>query len=106
VQADLTTYGVEHAGLHIVLKKILKADKERKEQNQPTFGASIAQKMSTETAQLWFSLNRPSFLFLNAFENGTEETCSLLKKSASNHKKLLKRQKHQAAKLILKKLEL
>lgn len=49
VQPDPTTYGVEHAGLHIVLKKILKGDKEKKEQNEPTFGAAIAQKMSPET---------------------------------------------------------
>ncbi|KAJ6637486.1 Protein penguin [Pseudolycoriella hygida] len=106
VQSDPTTYGVEHAGLHIVLKKILKSDKEKKERNEPTFGAAIAQKMTPQTMELWFTLNRASFLFLNAFENGTEETCALLKENAASCKKLLKKQKHQAAKIILKKLEL
>lgn len=57
-------------------------------------------------AELWFTLNRASFLFLNAFENGTEEACALLKKNAAAHKKLLKKQSHPAAKIILKKLEL
>lgn len=41
--------GVEHAGLHMVLKKILKLDKQRTEKNLPTLCASITEKLTKET---------------------------------------------------------
>lgn len=49
VKPDLTTVGVEHAGLHIVLKKMLKGDKEKIEHNHSTLSAAIAQEMTPKT---------------------------------------------------------
>lgn len=101
-----TIEGIEHAGLHIVLKKILKTDAQRKADAQPTLGAAIAEQLTAESVKRWIALNRASFLLLVAFENGTEDTCSQLKAILQKNVALLKKQTHTASKLLVKKLEL
>lgn len=49
------TSGVDHAGLHIVLKKILKADTEKIANELPTFGSSLANKLTSETVNIKFN---------------------------------------------------
>ena len=46
--------GIEEAGLHIVLKKILKNDKERLQQNKdsPTFGSILLRQLTDETVSI------------------------------------------------------
>lgn len=41
--------GIEHPGMHIALKKIAKADKEKVSANCPTFGASLTNELNEET---------------------------------------------------------
>lgn len=48
-KSNETILGVEHAGLHIVLKKILKLDQERIKENLPTLSGSLAKILTTET---------------------------------------------------------
>lgn len=98
--------GIEHAGLHIVLKKILKTDAQRKAEEQPTLGAELAQQLTTDTVKRWIPLNRASFLLLVAYENGTDETCQQIKDILRKNVPLLKKQTHTASKLLIKKLEL
>lgn len=101
-----TIDGIEHAGLHIVLKKILKTDAQRKEEDQPTLGAALGNQLTAETVKRWIPLNRASFLLLVAYENGTEETQSQIKKILLKNVAQLKKESHVAAKLLVKKLEL
>lgn len=121
--------GIEHAGLHVVLKKLLKNGKE----NEVKFSAALADHLTEETVRLihtisisflyyrganrlikfgilqienWFPLNRASFLILNAYENASETTQSTLKALVSKKIAILKKQKHAASKLLLKNLAL
>lgn len=50
--------GVEHAGLHIALKKIIKLDAERQKNNLPTFGEALAETMSKETVRFLLVLDQ------------------------------------------------
>lgn len=50
------TLGVDHAGLHIVLKKILKGDADKLAKSLPTFGAAIAEQLTNETVGFFLKL--------------------------------------------------
>lgn len=41
-------YGMEHAGLHIVLKKLIQHDKVAFEQEKPTFSSVLLQHLDTD----------------------------------------------------------
>lgn len=103
--------GIEHAGLHIVLKKILKADGERRDTaaadtEDVSLGAALAEKLDAETVKQWLPLNRAVFLLLVAFETGTEATCERLRAVLQPNAALVKKQTHAAAKLLVKKVGL
>ena len=51
--AVVTVRGIEESGLHIVLKKVIKNDKERLSQNESaeTFGSILVQKLNDDTAR-------------------------------------------------------
>lgn len=67
-EAKAQTRGVDHAGLHIVLKKILKGDADKIAKSMPTFGAAISEHLTDETVRvLWIFVlkknNRKIILF-------------------------------------------
>lgn len=107
--------GIEHAGLHIVLKKILKSDGERREaggaaaasnEEHVSLGAALAEKLDADAVKRWLPLNRAVFLLLIAFETGDATTCERLRAVLKPHAALVKKQTHAAAKLLAKKVGL
>lgn len=99
--------GIEHPGLHIALKKIIKNDKERSANSEPTFGSQVVKGLSEEALSVWVELNRACFILLNIYENCQDETVqSELKELLSTHLSTLKKQKHTGAKLLMDKLGL
>lgn len=68
--------GIEDAGLHVILKKIIKNDKNRLEANDQceTFGSLLVKAISTETLEKWLTVNRACFVLLNIVENNNEQT--------------------------------
>lgn len=117
--------GIEHPGLHIALKKIIKNDKERSANSEPTFGSQVVKGLSEEAVyhfqqnlilnfyqhhfqlSVWVELNRACFILLNIYENCQDKTVqSDLKELLSTHLSTLKKQKHTGAKLLIDKLGL
>ncbi|XP_037938189.1 protein penguin [Teleopsis dalmanni] len=99
-----TQLGVEEPGLHIVLKKILKNDKERLSQNEnaETFGNILTNNITKETIKSWSNINRAYFVLLNIMENNTK-TSDTLKELLQNDE-VLEHSKLIGAQLLLKKL--
>lgn len=98
--------GIEEAGLHIVLKKIIKNDKERLAQDSsfPTFGNFLVQELTEDTLKSWISINRACFVLLNIVENNSEEVQKQVKKLLKPLMAQLKKQKFNGAQLLQKKL--
>lgn len=94
--------GIEHPGLHVALKKLVKLDAQKLERDNPTFGTALSSNLTPETLEHWIPLNRACFILLNILENSNETTQKNLKSKLN--KKLLKSQTHPGAKILLKKL--
>lgn len=95
--------GIEHPGLHVVLKKLIKLDQVKDDEDKSNrFGAALVVKLSKETVQKWIPLNRACFILLTLIENNDESIQSQIKQLLD--KKSLKKQQHSGAKILLKKL--
>ncbi|XP_004536437.1 protein penguin [Ceratitis capitata] len=104
----ITVRGIEEPGMHIVLKKIIKNDKERLAQNvdAETFGSILVKKIDAETLRNWISINRACFILLNIFEQNNEATKSALKELLKPLCEELKKGTGAGQKLLLNKIEL
>ncbi|XP_031628885.1 protein penguin [Contarinia nasturtii] len=89
--------GVEHAGLHIALKKIMKIEQ---------FPAALATKLTEEVVENWLPLNRATFLLIKAYEGGDEEVQQKIKSLVTKQKKLLKTHNHAGSKILTELLGL
>uniref|UniRef100_A0A182K363 PUM-HD domain-containing protein n=1 Tax=Anopheles christyi TaxID=43041 RepID=A0A182K363_9DIPT len=101
--------GIEHAGIHIALKKMIKQDQEKRQpggEDVSQFGLAIVEELTVEQMTVWITQNRPSFLLLLIFENTTEEVQQMLRKKVVPLKKQLKTQQHTGGKLLAEKLKL
>ncbi|ETN61829.1 penguin [Anopheles darlingi] len=104
--------GIEHAGVHIALKKIIKLDQEKRQQASSEgedisqFGQAVIEGLAAEQLKSWISQNRPCFLLLLIFENATPEVQRVVKAKIASVKKELKTQKHTGGKLLVEKLNL
>uniref|UniRef100_A0A2M4AJE2 Putative puf family rna-binding protein n=1 Tax=Anopheles triannulatus TaxID=58253 RepID=A0A2M4AJE2_9DIPT len=104
--------GIEHAGVHIALKKIIKLDQEKRQQASSAseeisqFGQAVIEGLTVEQLKSWISQNRPCFLLLLIFENATTEVQRVVKAKIASVKKELKTQKHTGGKLLVEKLNL
>lgn len=96
--------GVEHAGLHMVLKKLAQHDKVYAKNGDITFGGVLINYLVDDVLKEWLKLNRGCFLLVSVYENGTVDVQNNLKKCLERHKKLLGAQETQGAKILLKKL--
>ncbi|KAI8128155.1 Protein penguin [Lucilia cuprina] len=104
--STVNVLGIEEAGLHIVLKKIIKNDKERlaKDSSSETFGNFLVQELNEDTLKSWLSINRACFVLLNIVENNSEDLLKQVKKLLKPHTAVLKKQKFNGAQLLQKKL--
>lgn len=96
--------GIEHAGLHVALKKLGKNDSEKIKSNEPSFGEALVQHLTDETIVNWLPLNRACFFLITIYENGNEYTQNQLMLLLKKHKKLLSQQKHAGSKILKQKL--
>lgn len=95
--------GIEHPGLHVVLKKLIKSDQAKTDEDETNrFGAALVEKLSPEVVLKWIPLNRACFILLTLIENNNETIQTDIKQLLD--KKELKKQTHSGAKILLKKL--
>ncbi|XP_055524133.1 protein penguin [Wyeomyia smithii] len=108
LEANALLNGIEHAGVHIALKKIIKLDSEKRQQDATAsqFGEAIVEQLEKESITTWIQQNRPCFLLLLIFENSIESVQKKVKQTLKPVKAELKLQKHTGAKLLLEKLKL
>ncbi|KAF5280033.1 hypothetical protein FQR65_LT03288 [Abscondita terminalis] len=94
--------GVEHPGLHMILKKLIQHDKELV--SNSTFSSALLNEISSETIKKWLKLNRGCFLFVAIYETDREELQNLLKEKLSSHMKKVKSKHSFGAKILLEKI--
>ncbi|XP_054731365.1 protein penguin [Anastrepha obliqua] len=107
-EAVITIPGIEESGLHVVLKKIIKNDKERIATNSEvsTFGSILVKKLTNDTLQNWLNVNRACFILLNVSEQNSESTMSSLKDLLKPLHRELKGGTGAGQKLLLQKMEI
>lgn len=100
--------GIEHAGVHIALKKIIKLDQEKRQEDATSsqFGTALLDNLTEDTIKTWIGQNRPCFLLLLIFENSSDPVQKQLKQKLKSAKSELKKQTHTGAKLLVQKLKL
>ncbi|KAK0167031.1 hypothetical protein PV327_004480 [Microctonus hyperodae] len=96
---------VEHPGLHMMLKKLICADKKLIEKNESTFGEILIAKLDDSIIQRWIEFNRGCFLLILLLENESESVASNLISILKNSQKSLKCKKHSGASILLKKIK-
>uniref|UniRef100_A0A8D8RHL6 Pumilio homolog 3 n=1 Tax=Cacopsylla melanoneura TaxID=428564 RepID=A0A8D8RHL6_9HEMI len=96
---------IEHAGFHMVLKKLIQHDKKNVEKNLPTLSESVVAKLSDSVLDTWTQCNRACFILVSILECGPETCVSELKSKLSSYKTNLSSQSFFGAKILLGKLE-
>ncbi|KAL1494562.1 hypothetical protein ABEB36_010140 [Hypothenemus hampei] len=100
---DKEIAGIEHAGIHMTLKKLAKVDKLSIEQGKPTFGSSLLNELSGNVLEHWLKINRGCFLLVAIWENNTN-LIKKLKSKLKPYEQLLQSQKTTGADILYKKL--
>ena len=96
---------VEHAGLHMMLKKLIQNDKELQEKGESTFGKILVNHLETNIIEEWIECNRGCFLFVLLLENGTVPTVNTILSKLKPVMNILKSKSNPGAKILLKKLK-
>ncbi|GAB0094116.1 Protein penguin [Sergentomyia squamirostris] len=85
--------GVEDAGLHIVLKKLMK---------NPLFAEILLDNLTEETMEKWLSINRGCFLFVDLLK--TIPDAEKLTKMLKERRNSIENQEFSGAKVLLEKI--
>ncbi|XP_017030276.1 protein penguin [Drosophila kikkawai] len=100
--------GIEEAGMHIVLKKILKNDVKR--EGAITFGQQLLENLAADVEVLnsWLSVNRACFVLVKLVENSPSllQSCKETISSEKSLSQTLLGQKTPGAKMLATKLAL
>lgn len=121
-EAENEINGIEHAGLHMILKKLAQHDAVALQESKTTFGECLCSKVTDEAVsillfvfkcfltlllqvEMWLGKNRGCFLLVAIIENGSEATRSDMKEKVLKFKKLLKKQSTAGAKILLSKIK-
>lgn len=96
---------IEHAGLHMMLKKLIQNDKELQEKGESTFGKILVNHLETNVIEEWIECNRGCFLFVLLLENGTVPTVNTILSKLKPVMNILKSKSNPGAKILLKKLK-
>ncbi|XP_017143234.1 protein penguin [Drosophila miranda] len=100
--------GIEEAGMHIVLKKILKNDGKQQVEEGRSFGEQILKHLTSDGLKAWLSVNRGCFILLKLVEERPQllDTCRTAIEAEEEVGQLLKSQKTLGAKLLAGKLNI
>ncbi|XP_034659526.1 protein penguin [Drosophila subobscura] len=100
--------GIEEAGMHIVLKKILKNDGKQQVEEGQSFGEQILKHLTSDGLKAWLSVNRGCFVLLKLVEERPQllETCRTAIQAEPEVSQLLRSQKNLGAKLLAGKLNI
>ncbi|XP_053994995.1 protein penguin [Hylaeus volcanicus] len=97
---------VEHAGLHMVLKKVIQNDILLSAKSETTFGEILINHLKTNVIEQWIEHNRGCFLFIFLLENETKSTKDTLLSKLKPMINILKSKSSPGASILLKKIKL
>ncbi|XP_076686974.1 pumilio and CPL domain-containing protein penguin [Andrena cerasifolii] len=95
---------VDHAGLHMMLKKLIQNDKKMHGEGEPTFGEVLADHLKTNVIEKWIEYNRGCFLLVLLLENESKSVVNTLRDRLSIVKANLTSKSNSGAAILLKKL--
>lgn len=99
---------IEHPGLHMMLKKLIKYDKELLKRNETTFGEILLPHLTSDVLRTWVEVNRASFLLVLLLENESESVVDTLKSRLQsikdNFENVEETSKNSGKSILLKKL--
>ncbi|KZC10744.1 PREDICTED: protein penguin [Dufourea novaeangliae] len=95
---------VEHAGLHMMLKKLIQNDEKLQGRNETTFGEILTSHLNVNIIQEWIESNRGCFLLIFLLENETASTVQALHSKLKPVKNALASKTSPGAAILLKKL--
>lgn len=96
---------IEHAGLHMMLKKLIQNDKELQKKSECTFGEILINYLKTNIIEKWIECNRGCFLLIFLLENETISVVNIILSKLKPIINILKSKQNQGAKILLEKLK-
>lgn len=96
---------IEHAGLHMMLKKLIQNDKELQKKSECTFGEILINYLKTNIIEKWIECNRGCFLLIFLLENETMSVVNIILSKLKPMINILKSKQNQGAKILLEKLK-
>lgn len=96
---------IEHAGLHMVLKKLIQYDKELQSKEEITFGEVLLPHLKRNTIETWIECNRGCFLLVLLLENETTSTVDALLTKLKPVMDILESKSNPGAKILLEKIK-
>ncbi|XP_017760998.1 PREDICTED: protein penguin [Eufriesea mexicana] len=103
-ESDKEYKPVEHAGLHMMLKKLIQNDKELQEKSESTFGEILINYLETNVIEKWIECNRGCFLLILLMENEAVSTVNILFSKLKPMMNILTSKSNPGAKILCKKL--
>lgn len=103
-EGDTESDLVDHAGLHMMLKKLIQNDKKLHMKKETTFGEILINHLQISTIEKWIECNRGCFLLVLLLENEPELVVDTLNNRLSQVKNNLQSKSYSGAKILLKKL--
>ncbi|XP_044732054.1 protein penguin [Chrysoperla carnea] len=97
--------GIEHAGLHMTLKKLAQNDKILSEKNVGfTFGSILLETLTDDTVTYWTSSNRGCFLLVAVIESNPKDVQNKFINMLKPHLNKLRQKATSGAKVLIKKI--
>lgn len=102
-EAQSLVLGIEHPGLHVVIKKMIKNDKDKIDTEDLSLTKTIIDHLNESTLKIWITLNRACFILVTILEHASDESKNQLKSKLNI--KLIEKQNHVGSTVLLKKIK-
>ena len=96
---------IENTASNMMLKKIIKKDKERHAAGVKTFSEVLLNTIDQDSVESWLLCNRGALVMVFCWETEIDDIQKLVRKNIKPLEMTLKKQKHNAGTILQKKLE-
>lgn len=105
VEEDIEYNIIEHSGLHMMLKKLIKNDKDLDEKGEITFGSILVDHITKNILEQWIRFNKGCFLLILLIENEPKMVVSNLLSILQELLENIKKEETIGASILLKKVQ-
>merc|ERR1719334_275927 len=103
ILGDDTPNIIENTASNMLLKKMIKKDKERNLSGEATFSKILLTALDSDGVEAWMSCNRGAFIFVFCWETEIPDIQELVREKVKPFSKTLKKQGHKGASILLNK---